>query len=99
MNVPKALEALIENQEQLNPPEMLCRQTPGQNVQALMDSQNEDLQQRTNAEWKALVEQESDPLEAAKLILDWLQDKVNARIKQEGYAEEASAPESQRMSR
>lgn len=99
MNVPQALEALIENQEQLDPPAILCRQSPGESLAALMQAEHEEMQARTNQEWRELISEESDPMQAARLILEWISDKAQARERDEGYEEERHVPESQRMSR
>jgi hypothetical protein len=60
---------------------------------ALMFSRSsEDYQHRTNEEWSKLLQEEDDPLEAAKLVLDWIDDKAQAGERQRGYEEEASVP-------
>ena len=82
MTVEKAIEALQENAEYFSydVPSTIFEQSVEDTMRALMSGGAEDHQQRTNEEWSKLVEEEGDPLEAVKLILDWINDKAQALI-------------------
>jgi hypothetical protein len=88
MTVEKALEALKEDEYQLHEiPEQFLQLPVGELVQMLMSPKTEELQRRSNEEWVDLIKEDSDPLEAAKLVLDWFDDKVQAGVEQEGIWE------------
>ena len=88
MTVEKALEALKENEYQLHEiPEQVLQLPVSELVQMLMSPKTEELQRRSNEEWVDLIKEGSDPLEAAKLVLDWVNEKVQAGVEQEGIWE------------
>ncbi len=86
MNVVQAIQALREHSDQLQDPlpEALFRREIPALVESLRDMEVEELQHRSTQEWEDLLAEESDPLEAAKLVLDWIADKAQARQKEEG---------------
>ena len=88
MTVEKALEALKENWDQIQEvPDPFVQLPVGELVRVLMSPKTEELQQRSNQEWLELLKEEDEPLEAAKLVLDWFDDKVQAGVEQEGIWE------------
>jgi hypothetical protein len=102
MTVLKALEALKDNVDKLHEvPFPLLEQENADSLRLLLRNRHgeEEVQNRSNDEWVDLIRQENDPLEAAKLVLDWVADKAQAWETQRGYEEERGAPDSQRMSR
>ena len=93
MTVQKALEALKENADQLQEvPSRILDQDDQDSLRALMSTYGEDEQQRSNQEWLRLIQAEDDPLEAAKLVLDWLEDKAQGSNRQANVAAAASDP-------
>lgn len=102
MTVQKAIEALQENDENFSydVPTKIFEQSTDETMRALaFAGAEEEYQQRSNEEWAELIRKENDPLEAAKLVLDWINNKAFAWEKWKSREEELNAPESQRMSR
>ena len=105
MNVAQAILALRENGDQLENtvPDMIPAFLFASPIPALgqffRQQGVDDLQYRSNQEWEDLISKEDDPLEAAKMLLDWLADKNQAAQREAGYEEEKGLPDSQRMSR
>jgi hypothetical protein len=81
MTVEEAIRALRENAEYLSydVPPRIFEQSVNDTASALMCScAEENYQRRTNEEWSELIKEEDDPLEAAKLVLDWIDDRAQA---------------------
>lgn len=88
MSVEEAIKALQENAEYLSydVPTKIFEQSVDDTASALMSSRGEeDYQRRTNEEWSDLIGEEIDPLEAAKLLLDWIDDRAQALTEFECY--------------
>lgn len=84
-------------------PAILFEQTPEETASALRSSRvekhryvaaqswvepnQENYQNRSNEEWEQLVAEEDDPLEAASLVWEWIQDKTQASVKMDGDIE------------
>jgi hypothetical protein len=100
VNIIEAIHCLRENEEKLPDeiPAWLFSDVR-KVVKELRRQDWEELQQRSNQGWEDLISEESDPLEAAKLLLDWLADQTRALEKHRGYQEEANLTDSERMSR
>jgi hypothetical protein len=65
-----------------NLPSKVFDQSPDGTIRGLMaNGREENCQQRSNEEWLKLVQEENDPLEPAKLLLDWINDKAQAITK------------------
>jgi hypothetical protein len=87
------LEALKENAEELQEvPSGLLEQSQPEVIKGLMSDAGEEYQERSNQEWLSLVQQEQDPLEASKLILDWVNDKAQAKNEMSETSDAASDP-------
>ncbi|HEY6154715.1 MAG TPA: hypothetical protein VIW07_13325 [Candidatus Udaeobacter sp.] len=93
MTVQSAIKALQENAEHqsYDVPTKIFEQSLEATANALMFTRYEDdcCQYRSNQEWTDLIFKENDPLEAAKLVPDWLNDKAQAWEKLESDEEEA----------
>lgn len=93
MTVRESLAALVENDYQIHEvPSVLLTEPVGLLVRWLMSSQSEDYQERANQEWVELIAKENDSLEAAKLVIDWTNDKTQAAIHRAGVEEVLSDP-------
>jgi hypothetical protein len=78
MTVEESIRALQEKAEYFSydVPPKIFEQSVEDTASTLMFSRaEEDYQRRTNEEWS---EEEDDPLEAAKLVLDWIDDRAQA---------------------
>jgi hypothetical protein len=93
MTVEEAIKALQENAEcfSYDVPPKIFEQSAEDTASILMfsrtqgDRTQEDYQRRTNEEWSELVQEESDPLHVAKLLLDWINDRAQALTEFECY--------------
>lgn len=97
MNVVEAIEALRENAEYLHEPVPMTifRQTPEETQEALgYPNPTEDLQARDDQEWRDLIGQETDEMEAALVLMCWINDRAQALTEHEGIEELHAAGQS-----
>lgn len=101
MNVAQAIQALREHSDQVQDPiaPYLLERPVGSVVKWLRAPELEPWQERSNQEWESLISEENEPVEAAKLLLDWWEDQHQADVKKSGEEEEKGLPDSERMSR
>jgi hypothetical protein len=93
MTALQALEALKDNEDRLQEvPSKILEQDSRDSLRALMSVYGEDEQQRSNHEWLELIRKENNPLDAARLILDWLDDKVQGSNRKANVAAAAEDP-------
>ena len=96
MTTLQALHALKENAEDLqyDIPTFFFLDSDEVLLDYLLDPEREEEgQRRDNEEWQELIKEETDPIEAAALLMDWMADRRRARIEREGEEEREAAGE------
>ncbi len=89
MTVIDAIRFIRDNYEDIDPsytqaasvPELFKPEiTPENILEFLMQPEEEGFEEYTNCEWVEMVEKQSDPVEAAWLIIEWLWTRKWARF-------------------
>jgi hypothetical protein len=80
VNAKKAVQYLIENSQEFDPPpsEDIFIQEPSETLKQMLNPLHEDLQQRSNQAWLQLMAKETELKGAALLFNQWMQDRLMA---------------------